>query len=129
MAPKSNILRALEELNKKDIYSLILFVLYKLKDNPNYSTLSELIYILDNDSFSRFLAYYGGSTITIPTIDDVRKVFNAICFFERKNNTEMSDDEILADLNIKKKDYLDILNTVSIIENLLEEYDFKRNIT
>ena len=29
--PKSNILKALEELDKEDIYSLILFVLYRLK--------------------------------------------------------------------------------------------------
>ena len=54
--PKGNIDKALEELNKEDIYSLILFVLYKLKNVSEYSILSELVYILDNGSFSRFIS-------------------------------------------------------------------------
>ena len=41
--PKSNIIKALEELDKQDIYSLILFTLYKLKDVSEYSVLSELV--------------------------------------------------------------------------------------
>ena len=46
--PKSNIIKALEELDKRDIYSLILLILYRLKEIPEYSTLSELVYILDH---------------------------------------------------------------------------------
>ena len=40
---KGNIIKALEELDKKDIYSLILFVLYRLKEIPEYSTFSEIV--------------------------------------------------------------------------------------
>ena len=73
---KSNILRALEELDKQDIYSLILFTLYKLKDVSEYSVLSELIYILDDKSFARFLSYFEGQTIKVPKINDLKNIIN-----------------------------------------------------
>lgn len=124
--PKSNILNALEELNKKDIYSLILFVLYKMKDNPEYSTLSELIYILDNDSFIRFLKYFEGETITIPKIDDLKMILDALLFYERKMNTELTDNEIIEELNLNKVNKEKLNSTLNIVEEVLKDYDFKR---
>ena len=47
---KSNIQASLDNLNMVDIYSMMLFALYKLNNVPEYSTLSELVYILDKDS-------------------------------------------------------------------------------
>lgn len=35
------------KLNEMDTYSLILFTLFKLRDIPEYATLSELVYILE----------------------------------------------------------------------------------
>ena len=42
-----------EELNNlktTDLFSLLLFVLYKIRDIEEYSTISELAYILDKES-------------------------------------------------------------------------------
>ena len=64
----------LDSLKVTDIYSLILFTLYKLKDIPEYSTLSELAYILDKKSLLNFFEYFGGTTITIPTLKDFKLV-------------------------------------------------------
>lgn len=126
---KSNIIKALEELDKNDIYSLILFVLYRLKDVPEYSTLSELVYILDNESFINFLNYYGGTTITIPKVEDLKNVVNAIMFYERSVNTEMSEAEILKDIGVKPADKAPLLKLVYLIKELTKDYDFKRNVT
>ena len=52
---RTTLRKALNELEKQDIYSLILLTLYKLKEVPGYAILSELVYLLDNDSFMRFL--------------------------------------------------------------------------
>ena len=49
---------ALNSLNKDDIYSMMLFILYKLKDSPDCLALSELCYIINNDSLNKFLRYY-----------------------------------------------------------------------
>ena len=123
---KGNIIKALEELDKKDIYSLILFSLYKLKDCPEYSTLSELIYILDNENFIKFINYYGGKTIKVPTIDDLSILIHALMVFERLNNTNVDIDTILKELAISKKEKKEILESIQIIQETLANYDFKR---
>ena len=38
----TKISEALRSMNKTDIYSLMLFVLYKMKEDPDYLTLTEL---------------------------------------------------------------------------------------
>ena len=123
---KGNIIKALEELDKKDIYSLILFRLYKLKDCPEYSTLSELIYILDNENFIKFINYYGGKTIKVPTINDLSILIHALMVFERLNNTNVDIDTILKELAISKKEKKEILESIQIIQETLANYDFKR---
>lgn len=125
--PKSNILKALEELDKQDIYSLILFTLYRLKDVSEYSVLSELVYILDEKSFSRFLSYFEGQTIKIPKIQDLKNIINALLFYERKSNTNLTDDEILADLNVSEKEKDTLYETINLISEIIKEYDFKRS--
>lgn len=125
--PKSNIIKALEELDKQDIYSLILFTLYKLKDVSEYSVLSELVYILDEKSFSRFLSYFEGQTIKIPRIQDLKNIVNALLFYERKSNTQLTDDEIMFDLNISEKEKPALYETLNLISEIIKEYDFKRS--
>lgn len=124
---KSNILRALEELDKQDIYSLILFTLYKLKDVSEYSVLSELIYILDDKSFARFLSYFEGQTIKVPKINDLKNIINALLFYERKSNTKLSDEEIFNDLGISEEDKSTLYETINLISEIIKDYDFKRN--
>ena len=125
--PKSNILRALEELDKQDIYSLILFTLYRLKDVSEYSVLSELVYILDEKSFARFLSYFEGQTIKIPKIQDLKNIINALLFYERKSNTDLTEDEILVDLNVSEKEKDTLYETINLISEIIKEYDFKRS--
>lgn len=61
----------LDILQSNDIYSLALFTLYKLSDNSKYSTISEIPYIIDKDSLFRFLKFYGGHTIAVPTVEEL----------------------------------------------------------
>ena len=52
-----------------DIYSIILFIIFKIKKLPEYAALSELVYVLDKDSLLKLCEYFGGTTIKIPTIE------------------------------------------------------------
>lgn len=124
--PKSNIIRALEELDKKDIYSLILFILYRLKEIPEYSTLSELVYILDNENFIKLINYYGGKTIRIPKIDELSTILNALLVYEREQNTDLSLSDIFKDIGISKKEIPEIMKILQLIPQLMDDYDFKR---
>lgn len=123
--PRSNIIRALEELNKKDIYSLILFILYRLKNISEYSILSELIYILDEASFARFLSYFEGQTIKVPKIQELKDIINTLIFYERKTNTLLSDEEIFQEIGVDKKDADKIYTTLNLISEIIKDYEFK----
>ena len=123
---KGNIIKALEQLDKKDIYSLILFFLYRLKEIPEYSTLSELIYILDNENFIKFLNYYGGKTIKVPKVEELSILLDSLLIYEKQQSSNMSVTEIFKDMDIPKKDRTEILKILSLIPELLENYDFKR---
>jgi hypothetical protein len=72
----------LKTLGQKDIYSLVLFALYNLKDIPEYSTLSELSYVLDKENLMRLLDYFGGTTIKIPTKRELQVVINALLIYQ-----------------------------------------------
>lgn len=126
MMPKSNIIRALEELDKKDIYSLILFILYRLREIPEYSTLSELVYILDNENFIKLINYYGGKTIRIPKVDELSTILNALLVYEREQNTDLSLSDIFKDIGINKKEIPEIMKILQLIPQLMDDYDFKR---
>ena len=124
--PKSNIIKALEELDKRDIYSLILFILYRLKEIPEYSTLSELVYILDNENFIKLINYYGGKTIRIPKVDELSTILDALLVYEREQNTDLPLSDICKDIGISKKEIPEILKILQLIPQLLDSYDFKR---
>ena len=124
--PKSNIIKALEELDKKDIYSLILFILYRLKEIPEYSTLSELVYILDNENFIKLINYYGGKTIRIPKVDELSTILDALLVYEREQNTDLPLSDICKDIGISKKEIPEILKILKLIPQLIDNYDFKR---
>lgn len=123
----NKITAALQNLSKNDIYSLMLFTLFKLKDDPKYSTLSELCYILDGDNLTRFLKYFGGLTIKIPTIRDMRLLTQSLLLYQYVNIDENADfkkaleavcgDEFTADE--VKESYSKLLEVVS-------EYSFNR---
>lgn len=87
----TRIVETLEKLNKNDIYSMLLFTLFRLKYDPKYSTLSELCYVLDGDNLPRFLKYYGGLTITIPTLRDLRLLTQGLLLYQYVNIEEEVD--------------------------------------
>ena len=76
---------ALDTLDKDDIYSLMLFTLYKLRDMPEYLTLSELCYVLDSSNLPRFLSFFGGMTLQVPTLKDMRLVLAALKIYQYVN--------------------------------------------
>ena len=81
----TKVTEALNQLNKDDIYSLMLFTLYKMKDVPDYLTLTEMCYILDGENLSKFLKYFGGMTLTIPTKEQFDLVVQALSLYQYVN--------------------------------------------
>lgn len=123
---KSELIKSLEELNKDDIYSLMLFTLYKLKDVKEYSTLSELIYILNKESLFNFLNFYGGLTITIPTLYDLKKVLFALMLYQQVNIEGQELQYVIRKINTDEVSIKDLKETYYKVCEVISNYEFKR---
>ena len=82
---KTSIKSKLDTLHLSDIYSLMLFVMYKIQDIPEYAMLSELCYLLDGANLTRLLTYFAGKTITIPTEDEFANMSKALLLYQYVN--------------------------------------------
>lgn len=111
----------IKKLNTRDIYSVLLFVLSKMGDIPTQSTLSELIYILDQSSLLKLCEYYGGTTITIPTIEELEVLAYCLLVY---NDVILEHKELEATLkglpvesNILKKIREQYIEVCEVLEN------------
>jgi len=77
-----NLNRKLSNINKDDTYSMLLMLLYASSDNPRYSTLNELCYVLDHDNFLNFIKYYEGQTITVPNMHELEESLRVLALFQ-----------------------------------------------
>lgn len=116
----STLRKELDNLKMTDTFSLILFVLYKIRDVEEYSTISELAYILDKDSLLNLCEYFGGITIKIPTIDELESIINSLLLYQYINIDGCSYDEAIEKIGFDsfqlrkiKKDYNNICSILS----------------
>lgn len=117
---------SLNNLNKEDTLSMMLFTLYKLKDDPDYSILSELCYILDKDNLTKFLSYFGGMTIKIPPLRDFRLVIQAMVLYQHvylENGTLEEGLQAMSDSEFKIDEILEVYQKFITIA---EDYEFER---
>ena len=120
-----------DELNKlttNDTYSLILFIVYELRQIPEYSVLSDLIYVLDKDTLVDFINYFGGMTITIPTNEQLQLITKTLLVYQYVNLENHSILEALQkvaenDDELKQK----ILNIYNQVCEVIEKYHFGVN--
>ena len=111
----------LEKLTASDIYSLLLFALYKSNEIPEYSSLSQLAYILNREDLLTLCEVFGGTTITIPTIDELEKLLNALLIFQLVDIEKQDYDATLMRFKEKnlhmatiEKDYLKVKELMSM---------------
>ena len=104
---KPSIKQNLNNLHLSDIYSLMLFVLFKVQEIPEYAVTSELCYLLDGANMTRLLTYFAGKTVTFPTETEMAIVTNALLMYQYINvdgETFTSAQNKLGDLTKKEKD-------------------------
>lgn len=112
------------DLTTKDIYSLMLFTLYKMKDIPEYSALSELSYIVDADTLLKLCEYYGGMTIRIPTIKELELVLNALLLYQFVDIEGKNYEQSLDSFGVMAEGKHDIQNVYCQIKKVLRDYNF-----
>lgn len=122
----ASIQRELDSLKTNDIYSLLLFVLYKLRDIEGYSTLSELAYVLDEENFLNLCEYFGGLTITIPTIDEVEDTIDALLLYQHVDLDGYGYKEAIKLIGFDSNKLRHIKIIYKQIKNVLNKYSFNK---
>lgn len=109
-------------LKNQDTYSLILFVLFKLRDIPEYSTLSELIYILNKDGFLKLCEYFGGKTIKIPTISELEGLVNTLTLYQLVNIEKLDFTKAAELVGYPKREFAVAEKNYKKVAEVLEKY-------
>ena len=118
----SKIKTELLTLKEADAWSLVLFSLYKLINIPEYSSLSELAYLLDKDSMLKLCEYFGGQTIKIPTIDELEMLVKALLLYQYTAVDGLAYDDALKLVNTNKTKALKTFYTQ--ICDIMSQYSF-----
>lgn len=119
----SNTRKDISALRSVDVYSLVLFTLFQMKQVPEYATLSELAYILDKQNLLYLLEYFGGMTITIPTKEELQLVINTLLVYQYVKVEKMSYQKALNMLvNVPKGQYKQIELLYGRVCEVLDKY-------
>ena len=113
----------LKKLKEVDIWSLMLFVLYNFQKIPEYSSLSELAYIVDEKTLLKLCEYFGGQTITIPTIDQLEETIYAMLLYQYTDIEHIPFDEALLLLRVNKNQEKSIKNCYKALKYVLSNYE------
>lgn len=119
--------RIREELTKLkdvDVYSLILFVLFKARNVPELASLSELVYILDKDNLLKLCEYFGGQTITIPTITELEELVYSLVLYQYVDIDGMPYEEAIKIIGHKRVELRTVKSNYTKLKQVLDTYRF-----
>lgn len=121
---KSLIKANLDKLQLSDIYTLMMFILFKVEEVPEYATLSRLCFLLDGNNLTRLLAYFAGQTIKIPTEAEFKELTNALLLYQYINLEGQALVDAQRQLNVKDdKEKEKILDLYLKIIPIIKEYN------
>ena len=120
----SIITRGLNNLKERDVFSLALFVLYKTIEVPEYSSLSELAYVLDKKNLLNLCEYFGGQTITIPTVDELTSLVYSLLLYQYVKIDHMDYKEAIKLIGHESKDLRAVKANFRKLCEVLQDYSF-----
>lgn len=107
-----------------DLWSMMLFVLFKVKDVPEYSSLSELCYILDKKNFLKLCQYFGGTTITIPRIEDMEELLYGMLLYQYVDVEKIDYEKAITLIDKENVQKSVIVDSYRKIKKVLDQYEF-----
>ncbi len=110
------------KLKEPDIWSFMLFALFQVKDVPEYSGLSELAYVLDKKNLLRLCEYFGGLTITVPTIEELESLIYGLLLYQYTEIEHMEYEEAFSLIN-SSLDARTITCSYLRVKEVLENYN------
>lgn len=114
----------LKDLKSMDIYSMSMFILYKLTNIDEYSILGELPYILDKDSLLNFCNYFGGRTIKVPTLNELHSVMYLVLLYQYTKIDNVPYNEAVKMIGFKSSELRNVKISYNKICEILDKYQF-----
>lgn len=119
----------LNSLKDTDLYSLSLFILFKLSlvkqpaVKKRFTAISELPYLLDKDSMLRMCKYLGGQTITIPTVEEFYEMLKVLLLYQYHIIEGNSWERSLDLVGYAKKEHRSAKKCFAELLKVLETYN------
>lgn len=110
------------KLKRLDIWSLMLFVLYNFQNIPEYASISELAYVLDEKNFLKLCEYFGGQTIKIPTVDELELTIYAMLLYQYIDVEHIKETEAIKLLRVDSFKEKGIKATYASLKKTLSMY-------
>jgi hydrogenase maturation factor HypE len=116
----------LTKLKTTDLFSLLLFALYKIKDVDEYSTISELAFVLDKENLLNLCEYFGGITLKIPTIDELESVINSLLVYQYVNIDGYDYKDAIKEIGFDSSQLRQVKKDYNKIVEILKDYSFTK---
>ena len=124
---RNSVKKSLDNLHLSDIYSLMLFICYKVQDIPEYAVVSELCYLLDGANLTRLLTYFAGKTVKFPTEEEFATLSKALLLYQYVNIEGKSLTEAYLKLeNVTNKQKEKVTDLYLKIIPLMNQYNIDR---
>ena len=121
--------KALDAMSEKDIYTLMLYALYKLKDVPEYASLSELSFVLDHDNLLKFIQIFAGTTIKVPTMHEFDLVIHALLVYQDVDLSNVSLDTAITKNITDDISKRELKETYFVIKEALKTFKGKKDVS
>ena len=116
----------LRKLKEEDVYSMAMFMLYKLTDIPEYSIVGELPYVLDKPNLLNFCNYFGGRTIKVPTVEELFSLIQIIKLYDYVKLEGLPYEEAITKLSFKSSELTKVNKMYNRLSLILDKYKFGR---
>lgn len=112
----------LKNLKEDDVWTLIMYTIYKCTGIQEYSLLSELVYTLDKKNLLNLCAILGGTTIRIPTIDELNIFTEALAVFQTSEAENLSFHVAFRKNGFPPAHKPQVANIYNMLKGIINEY-------
>ena len=95
-----------------------------MNDIPEYSSLSQLAYVLDQKNLLNFFEYFGGQTIKIPTIQEMESLVYSLLLYQYVKIDKMDYEAALDLIGHESCELRQVKKRYNALCKVLENYSF-----
>lgn len=120
----SSVTHLLSKFKKQDIYAVLCSYLFEFKELPEYSTLCELAYLVDVDSFSNLIKYFEGQTVKIPTREEFQTAIRTLLLLQYYEVEKRPWKESLKEAGFQSSEGRAAQNRLNKLKEAITKYNY-----